>query len=48
MIIILRNIISEEYMEELLTTNGKKLLQNERIEPKEIIPIKKSIFKKYQ
>lgn len=45
---ILRNIISEEYMEELLTTNGKKLLQNERIEPEEIIPIKKSIFKKYQ
>ena len=40
--------ISEEYMEELLTTNGKKLLQNERIEPEEIIPIKKSIFKKYQ
>lgn len=45
---ILRNIISEEYMEELLTTNGKKLLQNERIEPEEIITIKKSIFKKYQ
>ena len=45
---ILRNIISEEYIEELLTTNGKKLLQNERIEPEKIIPIKQNIFKKYQ
>ena len=45
---ILRKIISEEYIEELFTTNGEKLLQNEKIEPQEIIPIKKNIFKKYQ
>lgn len=45
---LLKKIVSEEYMEELFETNARKLLQNEKINPEEFIPIKKSIFKKYQ
>lgn len=43
----LLKITTEEYLIELLEDNARKVITNQKIEPREIIPIKKTIFKKY-
>ena len=45
---ILKKIISDDYVEELLETNGRKVLNNEKIEFREMIPLKKNVFGQYK
>ena len=45
---MLKKIVKEDYVEELLELNGKKVLNNERIEVREVIPFKKNIFGQYK
>lgn len=45
---ILKKIISDDYIEELLVINGKKVLNNEKINLREMIPLKKSVFGQYK
>lgn len=45
---MLRKMVKEDYVEELLELNGKKVLNNERIEVREVIPFKKNIFGQYK
>lgn len=45
---ILRKIIREDYITELFETNGRKVLNNEKIEVREIMPLKKNIFGQYK
>ena len=45
---MLKKIVKEDYIEELFELNGKKVLNNEKIEVREIIPFKKNIFGQYK
>lgn len=45
---ILKKIISDDYVEELFETNGRKVLNNEKIEFREMIPLKKNVFGQYK
>ena len=45
---ILKKIISDDYVEELLETNGRKVLNNEKIEFREMISLKKNVFGQYK
>lgn len=45
---ILKKIISDDYIEELLEINGKKVLKNEKIILREMIPLKKNVFGQYK
>ena len=44
----LKKIVKEDYIEELFELNGKKVLNNEKIEVREIIPFQKNIFGQYK
>lgn len=45
---ILKKIISDDYIEELLTVNSRKVLSNEKINLREMIPLKKNVFGQYK
>lgn len=45
---ILKKIISDDYIEELFEINGKKVLKNEKINLREMIPLKKNAFGQYK
>ena len=45
---ILKKIISDDYVEELLETNGRRVLNNEKIEFREMISLKKNVFGQYK
>lgn len=45
---MLKKMLKEDYVEELLELNGKKVLNNEKIEVREVIPFKKNIFGQYK
>ena len=45
---ILKKIITDDYIEDLFTNNAKKVLKNEKIETRTVIPITKNIFGIYK
>ena len=45
---ILKKIISDDYIDELLTVNSRKVLSNEKINLREMIPLKKNVFGQYK
>ena len=45
---ILKKIIAADYIEDLFSNNAKKVLKNEKIEIRTVIPITKNIFGIYK
>ena len=45
---MLKKIVKEDYIEELFELNGKKVLNNEKIEFREMISLKKNVFGQYK